>query len=342
VTGTTDTRDALRRIADAVLYEGYVLWPYRKSALKNQRRWTFGGVYPPRHAEAHPDDPSVMRTECLVDDASGATLGITVRFLHVVERKVERWADGRVERIDELEVDGERHVAWDEATEREVPARLRLQGDGPCSCNVAIDFPAESAREELRDSSGRTLGALVRSWRALAGTVEVTCTPLGDERWRVVVEVRNESRFEAHDREEALRQTLCSTHTVLHVDGGSFLSLTDPPEEAREAATRCRNTGTWPVLVGEHGERHTMLSSPIILPDYPEVAPESPGDLFDAGEIDQLLVLSILSLTDEEREEMRASDPRAREILERTESLSEEQLMRLHGAIREFGMAQGR
>jgi hypothetical protein len=81
-----------------------------------------------------------------------------------------------------------------------------------------------------------------------------------------------------------------------------------------------------------------LLSSPIILYDYPQIAPESPGDLFDGGEIDQLLVLNILSLTDEEKEEMHASDPRTREILERTESLSPEELMNLHGAVREFRM----
>ena len=81
------------------------------------------------------------------------------------------------------------------------------------------------------------------------------------------------------------------------------------------------------MLVGEHGDRDTMLSSPIILPDYPEIAPESPGDLFDASEIDEMLVLNILSLTDAEKQEMRESDPRAREILERTESLTEEELM---------------
>jgi hypothetical protein len=92
------------------------------------------------------------------------------------------------------------------------------------------------------------------------------------------------------------------------------------------------------VLVGEEGQRNMLLSSPIILSDYPQIAPESPGDLFDGGEIDQLLILNIMSLTDEEKEEMRASDPRAREILERCESLSPEELMNLHGAIREFRM----
>jgi hypothetical protein len=85
-----------------------------------------------------------------------------------------------------------------------------------------------------------------------------------------------------------------------------------------------------------------VLASPIILDDHPRIAPESPGDLFDGGEIDQMLVLNILSLSDEEKAEMRDSDPRAREILERTEALSEAELMNLHGAVREFGMARGR
>ena len=84
-----------------------------------------------------------------------------------------------------------------------------------------------------------------------------------------------------------------------------------------------------------------MLAAPIILSDYPEIAPESPGDLFDSGEIDQLLVLNILAMTAQERRDMRDSDPRAREILERTEALSDEQIMRLNGAVREFGLVRG-
>ena len=95
------------------------------------------------------------------------------------------------------------------------------------------------------------------------------------------------------------------------------------------------------MLVGEPGDRHTVLASPIILEDHPRIAPESPGDLFDGGEIDQLLVLNILSLTDAEKAEMRDTDPRAREILERTEGAHRgRSCMRLHGAIREFGMAR--
>jgi hydrogenase maturation protease len=125
------------------------------------------------------------------------------------------------------------------------------------------------------------------------------------------------------------------------VQGGTFVSLLEPPPEYQEAAGRCENVKTWPVLAGEPGDRHTLLSSPIILYDYPQVSPQSPGNLFDGTEIDELLTLSILTLTDEEKQEMRESDARAREILERTESLTPEQLMQLHGAIRSLQPLSG-
>jgi hypothetical protein len=143
----------------------------------------------------------------------------------------------------------------------------------------------------------------------------------------VTVTIANTTPFAGGSREEALERTLCSSHTVLRSDG-DFVSMTDPPDELRAEAAGCGSEGAWPVLVGD---THTMLSSPIILEDHPRVAPESPGDLFDGGEIDQLLILNILSLTDEEKAEMRASDPRTREILERTEGLSDEELMALGG-----------
>jgi hydrogenase maturation protease len=267
--------DDVRRIADAVLYEGYLLWPYRRSALKNQRRWTFGGVYPAAHSRAHPDDASRMRTEVLLD-GDPADVDVTVRFLHVVLRE-----DG-----------------WEEATEREL-------APGP----IAIAAGHEDGR----------------AWEALAGSVGVRSERVADGRHRVVVEIANTTPVEpGAPREAVLRRTFCSTHTVLHTGSGAFLS-------GVEAGDACASAGTWPVLVGEPGERHTLLSSPIILEDHPRIAPESPGDLFDGGEIDGLLTLSILGLTDAEKAEMRDTDPRVRAILERSESMSPEQLLRLSG-----------
>jgi hypothetical protein len=332
------TVDPVRAIADAVLYEGYILWPYRRSALKNQRRWTFGGVYPRAHSAQHPDDPPTMRTQCLLRGDPGATLEVRVRFLQVVCRRVGRAVGDGLELVDELDVAGERHVAWDEAAEREVvlgPARL--SSVAVAGRRAALGIAAGSEREELRAPDGTRAGALLRSWHALDGAVDVAAERIEPALWRLTVTISNTTPWDGDDREGALERTLCSTHTVLRAGGGAaFVSPTDPPAALRAHAEGCENAGTWPVLVGEPGATDTLLSSPIILEDHPRIAPESPGDLFDGGEIDQMLVLNILSLTDEEKAEMRASDPRAREILERTEALTPDEMMRLHGTIRDW------
>jgi hypothetical protein len=286
--------DPVRRIADAVLYEGYILWPYRRSATKNCRRWTFGGVFPPAHTAAHPGDPSVLQAQCLLEGSKDVE--VKVRFLQVVERALVNAAGECVDELDGL-------LAWDEATEREV-------GAGP------FEIPAGNEEETVAN------GAITRSWRDLRGRVDASV-----DNGRVTVRIENTTPWQGDSREDALRQTLCSTHAVLHCERGAFVSATE---------SECDNSGLWPVLVGEPGARDTMLAAPIILSDYPQIAPESPGDLFDATEIDKLLILNVLALTPEEQDEMRASDPRAREILDRCAALSPEELMRLHGAIREF------
>lgn len=314
--------DAVREIADAVLYEGYVLWPYRRSALKNTRRFTFGGVYPPAHSGAHPDDAASMQTQVLVEGGPGARADVRVRFLQVVRRQLFR--DGAP--VEELTAGGTRYVSWEEAREREVAAVSMLGAP----VRVPIAIPAGRDEEALDE------GSIVRTWHALEGGVTVATEPVADGVHRLTVRIENRTPFTGATREDALERTFCSTHTILRARNAALVSATDPPEALRAAVEACRNEGAWPVLVGEPGERHTMLSSPIILEEYPRVAPESPGDLFDGGEIDQLLTLNILTLTDEEKEEMRASDPRAREILDRTEALSEQELTRLHGAIRDL------
>jgi hypothetical protein len=273
---------AVRAIADAVLYEGYVLWPYRSTALKNQRRWTFGGVFPPAHSARHPDDRCVVRASCLLE---GEDVDVSVRFLHVVRRAASA-----------------EYVAWDEACEREL---------------------AEGA---FAIAAGREAG---RSWEALEGTVVLTTEAAAPGVRRVTVSVANRTPWDGDDREEAVRRTFCSTHAVLRTTSGRFVSQADPPDHLRAAASACRQDGLWPVLVADD----VVLASPIILEDRPRIAPESPGDLFDGGEIDQMLVLNLLAMTDEERDAMRAADPRTREILERTEALTPEQLMLLHGRL---------
>ena len=329
--------DAVRKIADAVLYEGYVLWPYRRSALKNRQRWTFGGIYPRGHSEGREDDPWRMRTECLLLADDDARLEVSVRFLHVVHRQAMRASAKGLQPVDELTAAGERYLTWEEATEREVgvgPVRIGELEKWPRRETIAI--PAGQAQERLGPE-----GAVVRRWHTLHGALELVARRLRTGLFRVTVRVANTTPWHGGSREHAVERTFCSTHAVLHTEGGEFVSLTDPPDELRAAAEACRNDGVWPVLVGEPDDRSTLLASPIILEDHPRIAPESPGDLFDGGEIDQLLTLNILSLTDAEKDEMRASDPRAREILDRTEALSEEELLRLHGTIRDFKQVRG-
>jgi hypothetical protein len=335
--------DAAKKIAEAVLYEGYLLWPYRRSARKNQQRWTFGGVYPKEYSVARgEDDPWLMQTQCLVQGGGGATIGVSIRFLHVVERKVARKSGDDLHFVDELRVGGELYLPWDEAAEREIEVgRFDLSKLLVSSKRVEIDINGGSEEESLREPAGEVVGCLVRSWRGLRGAVGVGAERVLDGVFRVTVGITNTTPWGGEDRETALRQTFVSTHTTLEAEGGGFVSLTDPPGDLVEAAEACENLKTWPVLVGEEGDLSTMLSSPIILYDYPHIAPESPGDLFDGTEIDQMLILNVLNLTDEEKVEMRASDPRGREILERCESLSPEELMKLNGTFRDIRMLRG-
>lgn len=323
------------KIAETVLYEGYLLWPYRRSAKKNHKRWTLGGVYPRGFSEAgHADDPWCMQTECLVL-GTAPFVHVTVRFLHIVERQVMRkMPDGSFEAVDMLHIGASRHLTWEEATERQVMVQEIRPASPAFSCSAAIAVPAGEAEELLRDDHGQVVGQIVRSWRSLAGSVEVKAASVQDGVFKLTVRIMNTAPWSGQDRDRTLRHTFVSAHTMLTAEEGMFVSLMDPPEALKTAAGACVNIKTWPVLVGEAGQTRAMLSSPIILYDYPQVAPESPGDLFDGTEIDQLLLLNILTLTDDEKEEMRASDPRAREILARTEALRPSDFMRLHGTIR--------
>jgi hypothetical protein len=322
-----------------VLYEGYLLWPYRRSARKNQQRWTFGGVYPRAYSEARgEDDPWIMQTQCLVVGDEETAVEVKSRFLHVTERMVAKKSGETLEFVEELRVGGELYLPWDEATEREIAVGRFKLSELELPKQVGIDILGGSKEEPLAEPAGEVVGVLVRGWRTLRGTVEVEAEPLREGTFRITVRITNTTPWGGEDRESTLKQTFVSTHTALEVEGGEFVSLIDPPKELREAAQGCENLKTWPVLVGEEGERNMMLSAPIILYDYPQIAPESPGDLFDGTEIDQMLILNVLNLTDEEKEEMRASDPRGREILERCESLSPEELMKLNGTFREIRM----
>lgn len=328
-------RPLVDQIAEAVLYEGYLLYPYRPS-VKNRQRWTFGGLYPPSYGEVQAGrEPSTSRTECLVHGDERSLLSVRVRFLHL---QLRRSANAENDRGVRADLDPAGPHEWQEAVERDVEIGESSIGALTASPE-SHEFSFPGLGEEAPDDhcSGVPSDQVMREQHPVAGRITILAEQVGDGLFKVAVEVANASGLPdsaVNDRDRALLRALVSTHAILGVRGGEFVSMIDPPEPWREIAAGCINVGTWPVLVGEPGSRDTMLSSPIILHDYPQVAPESPGDLFDATEIDEILTLRILTLTDEEKRAMEAVDDRARTLLHRTESLAREQLMGLHGTIR--------
>ena len=339
--------DHASAIVAAVLYEGYILYPYRPSSVKNQQRWTFGGVFPEQYTAAGGGDPWVMQTQCLLRGDAMTLVELRVRFLHFLAREIgslpellaELPANGEpaFTLVAALEVDGIRHLAWDEAVEREIVAPLTTVGQLREGVSVPFAFAGGREIAPIHNAAGSIAGVVIRTALPVRGRLTAAVVPVAPDAYRLSVRIENLTALsvaEIASRDLAQRRAFASTHTLLGVQGGTFASVTDPPDNLCEAAARCENQGTWPVLIGEPGTGDTVLSSPIILPDYPEVAPESPGDLFDATEIDEILILRILTMTEDEKRDMAAVDPRARALLERTEGLTPAELNRLHGTLR--------
>jgi len=294
-----------------------MLYPYRPSALKNRHRWNFGVLFPESYSLAHPGvESSTMQIECLVTGNAATLVAVDLRFLHLGCHSDD--AAAPTARLPARREEGiERTMAAPE---------VALAQLGRASLIVAFHFAAD---ERGKDGPAATV-------LPVDGILEIAAAPVSERLYRLTAQVRNVTPFGVGqaDRERALPSALISTHMVLHVSAGEFVSLLDPPQEYAESAAACRNVGAWPVLVGDQDQRQWLLASPIILYDYPKIAPESPGDFFDGTEIDELLTLRVLTLTDTEKAQLRAGDARARELLERSEALPEDYLLKLHGVLR--------
>ena len=336
---------AAKAVADATLYEGYVLYPYRASSAKNQVRWQFGVLAPRSWAEADGSERWRLRTECIVDPGPAPSVAIRVRFLQLLQRTVEASGPEGFVPTDSIVVGDTRWVPWDEAVERTVDIESTpLLPIDRSEAEVPFSFPAGTENQELLDGDGVVVGRVVRRWGDLSGTVTVVgkwaagFSPLA----KLTVEVANSSSWEGEgsSRDDALARSLIGVHTLLAANDGEFVSLLDPPEDAVDAAADCDNEGTYPVLVADpSGGADVILSSPITLYDHPIVAPESQGDLYDSTEIDEILALRVLTLTEEEKAEARGTDARAAAIVDRCDNMPPELWERLHGAVRAIGPA---
>jgi hypothetical protein len=283
--------DSIRAIANAVLYEGYMLYPYRPSALKNRSQgWSFGTLLPPSYVAENPGESDFMQAEVLLDATEDAVVSVEARFLQLVNRT--------------------------ETRERTIAVKLPIQ---ELSSSISTLFRFDSDDAEVP---------------GVCGVLEVKADrPDNVFKLSVRLHNRTENVDDIVNRDQALTHALIAAHALVTIENGWCISLLDPPDEFRTAGSNCKQIGIFPVMVGEEGEQNAMLLSPIILYDYPKIAIQSKGDFFDSSEIDEILSLRVLTLSDAEKDEIRAAGGRVSQILERTEALSNAELSHLHGIM---------
>ncbi|MGA8330634.1 MAG: hypothetical protein WB777_15225 [Mycobacterium sp.] len=315
-----------RAVADAILYEGYLLYPYRASSSRNRSRWQWGVLGPPGAADAGIGEDDTIAAQFLVDGAQAIT--VTVRFLQLQHRSAERDTGfGDFEPVEELVTPSGSWLTWDEAVEHEESFGPLVLDDSAQPCTLSVTAPGATSIEPVEG------GWLVRDRREVSATLTV-----GVERdaalQRVSVRIAN-TGAPAADKDDAIARSLIGTHVIAEAIGGEFVSLLEPPPPAADAVSRCARHRCFPVLAGPPGAGDLLLISPIILYDHPEVAEQSETALYDCTEIDEILTLRVMTMTDHEKAQARATDPLAAQIIDRCDSMSPEAMSRLHGALRD-------
>jgi len=329
-------RELARKVADAVLYEGYMLYPYRRSALKNRQRWSFGILYPPGYAEVQSGtERCSMHCECLLETSENASVQMELRFLHLASDEAISSDVTESKGSGSSAARSSSGESWDEGVERSLEFELPLPSTRR-EFKFTVPGTTETYPREKQDAVTSS------TQRTVTGAVSALTELIRPGVLKLSIDIKNTTPLDcdSSDRDSVLLRSLLSAHAILSATSASFFSLLDPPQALQEAAKACSNIGNFPVLLGESGERGMLLCSPIILYDYPQIAPESARDFYDATEMDEMLTLRILTLTEDEKNQAKSGDLHVRELMERTEESVREQLMRTHGAIRSLRPAQ--
>jgi hypothetical protein len=316
--------DRARAVADAVLYEGYLLYPYRANSRKNQSRWQFGVLGPPSAADAGIGEDDRLSAQVLVQSHGVPSISGEIRFLQLQHRAAERDVDGRFQQVDELSAGTQLWLTWDEAVECKVSIKPFRVTSLPRTLDISV-----TAGSDVEAVEG---GRLVRTRRSLHGLLTISGEADGDL-LRLTFDVRN-TGAPAADKDEAIATSLIGTHLLIEVADGEFVSLLEPPDSAEDAVARCSHHRCFPVLAGPPGATDLTLVSPIILYDHPEIAEQSKGALYDSTEIDEILTLRVMTMTEDEKAQARATDPLAAKIIDRCDSMSPEAMLDLHGVLR--------
>ncbi len=284
----------IEKIADAILYEGYNLFPFRKSALKNRKRFNFGIVSPQSWAENRENETYFQQTEALIfSEKEDFEISVKVRFLQI-ENQNDDW-------------------------QKVLPRTVERKFNSAEVLKEKSAFDFEFSTEE--------------NFREISGEIEIFAEKPEENPFKLNLNLSNKTDLENHFEENILPSSFVSTHSILQIENGRFISLLETKKELEKYAKSLENIGVFPVLVGDKEKQNAMLSSPIILYDFPEVSESSFDNFFDGTEIDELMVLSILALSDAEKEEIKKTDEKAAKILEKLEKADAQDLLKLHASM---------
>jgi hypothetical protein len=209
---------------------------------------------------------------------------------------------------------------------------LQASGERHLGVERGVELPAIPLEELVEEPARRQFE--FAGERAVSGRAALRAERLGPGLARVKLCVHNATGLEVGEEDErpaALRASLISTHVIMRVGGGRFVSPLEVDGPHGEAVAACENVNTWPVLASP--EDDAVLGAAMYLPDHPRIAPESLGGLFDNTEIEEALLLHVQTLSDEDRAGIAAQDPKVREMIDRAEGATPAEVMGLHGRL---------
>ncbi len=320
--------EQLEQLIDSLLYEGYALYPYTPGATKNATPTPFGIVYPPRYAATLSSTFDHVELRCVLAGPPHAPLGAEVRFL--AASGVRHEADAHRLQLTTAEPvgPGDKMTAEPGGSGNKTTREPAAFGDG----KAAVCGDRESSVFEDR----MTVGALAAAGQALEReqrietrdeplrlAIALSARELQPDLYELALRVENRSACaDGLDRAGALARSLLSTHPIVRVAGARLLSPLEHP---------CASVNTFPVLASPADD--AVIGATIVLPDHPQIAPESRGGLFDSTEIEEALLLHVKVLTDDEREQIERHDPAVREMVARAAAATPQDILALHGRV---------
>ena len=327
----------------SILYEGYSLYPYYRSAVKNQMPVPFGVIFPQDYAAFHEHAPSRIQSECIIAGISNPSVTIQVRFLQVrktevFEKRTGDGENGEFIAVARTEVNDRCLESGWQTIERNHSFECRA-ADLINRCKILpVAFDSWNEGEMIFNADKKVVAKLVTTVSATQGMIGFAMELIEgkSDAYRLTVVVTNATHIDQAatiSRDAVLGQSFLSSNIVFKTGEAQFISHLDPPSQWQSAIDACRNIHTWPIIVDD--DNRALLSSPIILNDHPQINPQSAGDLFDSTEIEEALLLHVNLLSEQEKERICSNDPKLQAMLNKVSSLTPGDLSSYHSMMKE-------